>query len=441
MPDTTKIRIRLKAFDHQLLDKSTTRHRRDGAAHGRARGGAHPAAHRASAATRCFAARTSTRSRASSSRCALTSACIDILEPTQQTLDALMKLDLSAGVDVEIKSLRETDAMKVDVYNLKREKVGELELADEVFGTEVKEHLLHEVVDGAARQRGAPAPTPRKERSAVRGSNKKIYRQKGTGRRASRRDPRADLRRRRARTPAEAAGLELPSARDACASARSRAPCRLMVKEGRLTVRRQHRARRDQDQEARRRARDAEGSAEDARRRRQGQREPATVDPQHARTASFCRPRASTSTTCCVTTTWSCPRTPPRRSRRAAWGDESMNPETVIKRPIALTEKAARLKETRTRSSSRSPSTRTRSRSRTRSKRCSTSRSPREHPGLPRQDEAHGPASGQAPELEEGDRDAARGRRHPVLRRIQGVSHGHSSIQADVAGRRFYTGE
>ena len=29
---------------------------------------------------------------------------IDIIDPTQQTLDALMKLDLSAGVDVEIKS-------------------------------------------------------------------------------------------------------------------------------------------------------------------------------------------------------------------------------------------------------------------------------------------------------------------------------------------------
>jgi small subunit ribosomal protein S10 len=28
---------------------------------------------------------------------------IDIVEPTQQTVDALMKLDLSAGVDVEIK--------------------------------------------------------------------------------------------------------------------------------------------------------------------------------------------------------------------------------------------------------------------------------------------------------------------------------------------------
>jgi len=31
-------------------------------------------------------------------------ALIDILEPTQQTLDALMKLDLPAGVDVEIKA-------------------------------------------------------------------------------------------------------------------------------------------------------------------------------------------------------------------------------------------------------------------------------------------------------------------------------------------------
>ena len=29
---------------------------------------------------------------------------LDILEPTQQTVDALMKLDLPAGVDVEIKA-------------------------------------------------------------------------------------------------------------------------------------------------------------------------------------------------------------------------------------------------------------------------------------------------------------------------------------------------
>lgn len=70
---------------------------------------------------------------------------------------------------------------KVDVFNLKREKVGELELADEVFAAEVKEHLLHEVVNAqlASRRAGTKAA---KERAAVAGSKKKIYRQKGTGR-------------------------------------------------------------------------------------------------------------------------------------------------------------------------------------------------------------------------------------------------------------------
>jgi large subunit ribosomal protein L4 len=70
---------------------------------------------------------------------------------------------------------------KLDVYNLKREKVGELELSDEVFATEVKEHLLHEVV--VAQLAGARAGThAAKNRSAVRGSGKKLYKQKGTGR-------------------------------------------------------------------------------------------------------------------------------------------------------------------------------------------------------------------------------------------------------------------
>jgi len=69
---------------------------------------------------------------------------------------------------------------KVDVFNLSREKVGELELADEVFGAEVKEHLFHEVVTAqlASRRAGTHAA---KERSAVAGSSKKIYKQKGTG--------------------------------------------------------------------------------------------------------------------------------------------------------------------------------------------------------------------------------------------------------------------
>ena len=70
---------------------------------------------------------------------------------------------------------------KVDVFNLKREKVGELELADEVFATEVKEHLFHDVVTAqlASRRAGTKAG---KERAAVAGSSKKIYKQKGTGR-------------------------------------------------------------------------------------------------------------------------------------------------------------------------------------------------------------------------------------------------------------------
>jgi large subunit ribosomal protein L4 len=71
--------------------------------------------------------------------------------------------------------------MKLPVYNLKRESVGEIDLSDEVFGAEVKEHLFYEVVKAqlASRRSGTKAT---KERSAVSGSSKKLYRQKGTGR-------------------------------------------------------------------------------------------------------------------------------------------------------------------------------------------------------------------------------------------------------------------
>ena len=70
--------------------------------------------------------------------------------------------------------------MKVTVYNLKRESVGEFDLSDEVFGAEVKEQLFYEVVKAqlASRRAGTKAT---KERSAVAGSTKKLYRQKGTG--------------------------------------------------------------------------------------------------------------------------------------------------------------------------------------------------------------------------------------------------------------------
>jgi large subunit ribosomal protein L4 len=71
--------------------------------------------------------------------------------------------------------------MKLPVYNLKRESIGEIDLSDEVFGADVKEHLFYEVVKAqlASRRSGTKAT---KERSAVSGSTKKLYRQKGTGR-------------------------------------------------------------------------------------------------------------------------------------------------------------------------------------------------------------------------------------------------------------------
>lgn len=69
----------------------------------------------------------------------------------------------------------------VDVFNLKREKVGTLDLSDEVFAADVKEHLFYEVVKAQlASQRQGTASA--KNRSAVSGSTKKLYKQKGTGR-------------------------------------------------------------------------------------------------------------------------------------------------------------------------------------------------------------------------------------------------------------------
>ena len=69
---------------------------------------------------------------------------------------------------------------KVDVFNLKREKVGEMDLADDVFATDVKEHLFHEVVTAQLSSHRA-GTSAAKERAAVRGSTAKIYKQKGTG--------------------------------------------------------------------------------------------------------------------------------------------------------------------------------------------------------------------------------------------------------------------
>jgi len=70
---------------------------------------------------------------------------------------------------------------KVDVYNTDKKKVGEIDLADTIFGTEVKEHLFYAAVryQMAARRAGTHHV---KGRTQVSGGGKKPYRQKGTGR-------------------------------------------------------------------------------------------------------------------------------------------------------------------------------------------------------------------------------------------------------------------
>lgn len=68
-----------------------------------------------------------------------------------------------------------------EVYNIKKEKVGDLELDDALFGVEVNPHLLHDIVrmQRANRRAGTASTKTRKE---VKGSSKKPWRQKGTGR-------------------------------------------------------------------------------------------------------------------------------------------------------------------------------------------------------------------------------------------------------------------
>ncbi len=68
----------------------------------------------------------------------------------------------------------------VTIYDQDNKQVGERELAEAVFNTDVKEYLLHDMVryQLAARRQGSAAT---KNRSAVKGGSKKPYRQKGTG--------------------------------------------------------------------------------------------------------------------------------------------------------------------------------------------------------------------------------------------------------------------
>ena len=102
LTETQKIRIRLKAYDHRLLDQSAAEIVDTAKRTGAKVVGPIPlptrinkfcvlrSPHVDKKSREQFEVRTHKR-------------LMEILEPTQQTVDALMKLDLSAGVDVEIK--------------------------------------------------------------------------------------------------------------------------------------------------------------------------------------------------------------------------------------------------------------------------------------------------------------------------------------------------
>ncbi|MGM0574938.1 MAG: 30S ribosomal protein S10 [Myxococcota bacterium] len=98
-----RIRIRLKAYDHKLLDQSATEIidtvRRTGAK----TAGPVPLPTRINRYTVLRGPHVDKKSR-EQFEIRTHKRLIDIIEPTQDTLDSLMKLDLSAGVDVEIKT-------------------------------------------------------------------------------------------------------------------------------------------------------------------------------------------------------------------------------------------------------------------------------------------------------------------------------------------------
>lgn len=102
MTQSQKIRIRLKAYDHMLLDQSADKIVFAAKKSGAKVSGPIPlptkkeiitilrAVHKYKDSREQFERRTHKR-------------LIDILEPTSKTVDSLMKLDLPAGVDIEIK--------------------------------------------------------------------------------------------------------------------------------------------------------------------------------------------------------------------------------------------------------------------------------------------------------------------------------------------------
>ena len=102
MASALNIRIRLKAFDHKLLDRSAKEIVETAKRTGVLVRGPFPLPTTISRWTVLRGPHVDKKSREQFER-RTHHRLLDILEPSQETVDALLKLDLSAGVHVEIK--------------------------------------------------------------------------------------------------------------------------------------------------------------------------------------------------------------------------------------------------------------------------------------------------------------------------------------------------
>ena len=102
MVDSQNIRIRLKAYDHRVLDQSTLEIVNTAKRTGAQVRGPIPLPTRIEKYTVLRSPHIDKKSR-EQFEIRTHKRVLDILDPTPETVDALMKLDLASGVDVEIK--------------------------------------------------------------------------------------------------------------------------------------------------------------------------------------------------------------------------------------------------------------------------------------------------------------------------------------------------
>lgn len=102
MATNQKIRIRLKAFDHRLIDRSAMEIVETAKRTGALVKGPIPLPTKIERYTLLRSPHVDKSSR-DQFEIRTHKRIMDIIEPTEKTVDALMKLDLAAGVDVEIK--------------------------------------------------------------------------------------------------------------------------------------------------------------------------------------------------------------------------------------------------------------------------------------------------------------------------------------------------